>query len=491
MQRCLIVFFALWVQLQVRPTATVSGQVLDREGEPFAGVLITYTNAGTFDRNYRSDPGMRTESPRMLEGTGRVYKIKTNRKGAFLLVGVDYGVYDIAMIAPDGRLIYSGRKTIVDSSEASSQNVLNVDLSLVTNTPLVPGSGTNLAGGKKTKEQLALIHEENVHAVKINRLIAQYQNALAVQDWLGAIDLVQKLIVLDRNRWEFYQNLGRLQMNLMAYQEAAVSFGRGVEVAQKTLANPSDTDRALRSVGELLLSQADCDERLEKIDEAVALYEKAAAIHPHPFMAHYRACSVLYNHGKTDAAIEACTRAIADDPAQWLPYQALGGIFTTANKPEDALAAYEKGIAAAQNTLEVKSGAATTRAGLGQMLNSEGNLLLQRKRYDDAIVAFTKATGVSALPATPYFNLCATYYNLKRADEAIAACEQAIASDPTLSDAYYIKGAILFGRGQMANGRFVAPSGTLESLNQYLRYDPSGQYAATVTDMIDKLNGRN
>ncbi|MBZ5522123.1 MAG: tetratricopeptide repeat protein [Acidobacteriia bacterium] len=489
MQSCLIIFFALW--LQARPLATVSGQILDREGEPLAGVLITYKNVGTFDRDYRADPGQRWESPRMLEGTGRVYKVKSNRKGAFLMIGVDYGVYDIEMTGPDGSHIYSGRKTIVGSTEASSQNVLNVDLSLVTSGPLVPGSETNLAGGKKTKEQLALIHEENVHAVKINRLIVQYQNALAVEDWQGAIDLVKKLIALDANRWQFYQNLGRLQTNLMAYQDAAQSFAQGVEVAQKTLANPSDTDRALTNIGELLMSQADCYERLERIDEAVALYEKAAAVHPRPFMAHYRACSALTNRGKADAAIEECTQAIADDPAQWLPYQTLGGIFTTASKPQDALAVYEKGIAAAQNMLQAKPDAGTTQAGLGQMLNSQGNLLLQLKQYDDAIAAFTKATSVSALPATPYFNLCATYYNLKRGDEAIAACEHAILSDPTMPEAYYIKGAVLFGRGQLEHGRFVAPPGTLESLNQYLRYAASGQYAETVKDMINQLNGKN
>ena len=102
----------------------------------------------------------------------------------------------------------------------------------------------------------------------------------------------------------------------------------------------------------MLLAEADCYDRMEKVDEAVVLYEKAAATYPHPFMAKYRACNALTNAGKYEAAIEKCNVAIAEDPAQWGPYQVLGGIYTALNKPQDALESYQKGVAAAQKMLE-------------------------------------------------------------------------------------------------------------------------------------------
>ena len=107
--------------------ATVSGQILDREGKPMVGALITYQKVGTFDRNYETGGGARTEAPRMVEGTGRTYTMKTDKKGAFLLVGVDYGVYQIDITGPEGDRVYSGRKTIVGNNEPSAQNILNVD----------------------------------------------------------------------------------------------------------------------------------------------------------------------------------------------------------------------------------------------------------------------------------------------------------------------------------------------------------------------------
>lgn len=480
---CLILFALLF------PTqgslATVSGEILDREGNPMVGALVTYTQIGIFERIYQMGGGTRSESPRMIEGTGRVYHVKTDKKGAFVIAGMDYGVYQVEITGPNGSHVYSGKKTIVGNDEPSSQNTLNVDLSYTTDIT-APG-GTNLAAGKKTKEQLELIRQENARAAKINKVMVQYHIAVGIEDWLNAIRLVKQLIALDPNRWEFYQNLGTLQSNQMQYQEAAQSFAKGAEVAQKTLTNASDTDHALTNIGDLLLAEADSYDRMEKVDEAVELYQKAAAADPHPFMAKYRACNALTNAGKYEAAIEKCNLAIAEDPAQWGPYQVLGGIYLALDKPKDALEFYEKGVAAAQKML-VGQPDSRTKVGLGQMLNSEGNLLIKLKKYDEAISVFSLAAESAAYPAMPYFNLCATYYNLKRSQEAVAACDHAIAADPTLADAYYIKGSILFGQGQMERGKYAVPPGTTEALNKYLEYAPYGDHAQTVKDMINQLN---
>jgi len=487
MHICWIILFSLLLPIQNVFVATVSGRILDIEGKPLAGAQITYKNIGIYDRQYRADGGMRTEAPQMAEGTGRLYHTKADRKGAFVLNGVSYGVYQIEISGPDGVHVYSGKKTIGHPDDPGSQNILNVDLSLTTKIPVEPGAGTNLAGGKKTKEQLELIRHENARAAKINRLVYQYHTSLAAENWPNAISQLQQLISIDPLRSEFYQNLGTLLANQSRNEEAAQTYAKGVEVAQKVLANPSDTDHALTTIGDLLLAEADCYLRMEKIDDAVSLYDRAAAVYPHPFMARYRACSALNNLGKSDSAVDECNRAIADDPTQWGPYQMLGGIFASAGKPKDALNAYQRGIAVAQKTLEEKPDSRQTKVGLGQMFNSEGNLLLQLKDYDGAIGAFLQGATVGAYPAMPYFNLCTIYYNLKRGEEAVAACDLAISYDPKMAEAYYIKGAILFGKGHLEHGKYVTPPGTLESLNKYLEYAPLGEHVRTVNEMVKQL----
>jgi len=469
---------ALLLPMQ-RFLASVSGQILDHEGKPMAGAEVVYTNVGMVDR----------VATRIIEGTGKIYKVKTDKNGKFSLMGVEYGVYQIEITAPDGSHVYSGKKHVGDiaDTDVEAQNVLNVDLSFVYDGPTEPGGTTNLAAGKKTKEQQELIRQENAHAAKINKVMVQYHTAVGLEDWLNAISLVKQLIALDPNRWEFYQNLGTLQARQMQYAEAAETFAKGVEVAQKTLKNASDTDRAMTNIGDLLLAEADSYDRMEKVDEAVELYQKAAATYPHPFMAKYRACNALTNAGRYEAAIEKCNQAIAEDPAQWGPYQVLGGIYIALDKPQDALESYQKGVAAAQKMLEAQPDA-RTKVGLGQMLNAEGNLLIKLKKYDEAIGIFSQAAESAPYAAMPYFNLCATYYNLKRSQEAVAACDRAISSDPTLADAYYIKGSILFGQGQLEHGKYMVPPGTTEALNRYLEYAPYGDHALAVRDMINQLN---
>jgi tetratricopeptide (TPR) repeat protein len=468
--------------------ATVSGQVLDREGHPLTGATVTYKYVGVVDKQLRQVPGGLYEDPKMVERGGRTFTTRTNKKGAFAITGLEYGVYEVRMTGPDGALVYFGKKVVGDPADWNSRNVLNVDLSAVYHGPAEPGESTSLAEGRKTREQLELVRQENAHSAKINRLIVRYHAELDLQDWPGAIAVMKELIALDNQRWEFYQNLGTLQANQGQYQEAVQSYGKGVEVARKTLANATDTDRALINIGDLLLAQADAYERLGQPDEAAAAYDQAAATYPHPFMAHYRACNMLVNNGRADEAIGKCNQAIADDPARWEPYQMLGGILAAANKPNDAVEAYSKGAAAARKAADLTAESGRARVGLGQMLNAEGNLLVQQKKYDDAIPVFAEAAQASAYPAMPYFNLCAIYYNQKRAQDAVQACDRAIASDPTMSDAYYIKASILFGQGRAENRRYVVPPGTSESLNKYLEYAPFGQYAITVRAMLQKLN---
>jgi tetratricopeptide (TPR) repeat protein len=488
MLNCLAALLTLLLPIQGTYLANVSGHILDTEGKPLAGAQVVYQRIGTYARNYSAGDGMRTESPQMTEGTGRVYRTKTNKKGEFTLAGMDYGVYEIQITGPDGAHVYSGKKTIGHPDDPGSQNTLNVDLSTVYNGPLEPGGGTNLAAGKKNKEQLDLIREENARAAKINKLVYQYHQALALEEWQNAITRLKELIVIDPHRWEFYQNLGTLQANQGLYQEGAQTFAQGVEVARKTLSNPTDTDHALTTIGDLLLAEADCYMRMGNIDDAVTNYDKAAAVHPRPFMARYRACSALNGLGKSDAAIERCNQAVADDPEQWGPYQMLGSIFSSLAKPKDALDAYGKGVAAAQKALAVKPDNPQIKSGLGQMLNSKGNLLLQMKKYDDAIGAFMEGATVGTYPAMPYFNICTIYYNQKRNEEAVKACELAIQYDPTMADAYYVKGSILFGRGHLEHGTYVVPPGAVEALNKYLDLAPAGQHVRTVQEMLKQLN---
>jgi tetratricopeptide (TPR) repeat protein len=353
------------------------------------------------------------------------------------------------------------------------------------------GQDPSLADTKKSsKEQLALIQRENAKGAKINRLIGELHKALGVQDWKWATELLQELLELDPNRWEFYQNVGTIQSNASNYQEAAETFRKGVEVAQKALINAPDQTQARNNVSGMLISEGDAYLRMDRLTEAIPLYNQAAEMASNPAMALYHACNALLNRRAAVPAVEACHGAITADPTQWDFYQVLGNAQVTAGRPQDALATYERAIELAKNELAAKPDSIRAKNAMGQMLNALGNIYANLSQYDEAIAEFAEAAKASAYPALPYFNLCATYYHVNRMTEAVAACDHASASDPTMYEAYYLKAAALFGRGSAQEGRYVAPPGTREALNQYLGLAPFGEHAQFVREMLQKLDAK-
>ena len=480
MNRCCLILVFLLLPVQ-RWNATVTGRILDRQGKPLADASVTLKHVGTVDR----------DGLRVTEGTGQTYKIKTDKQGTFTLLGVLFGVYQVQVFRADGKRVYFGEKNIGDPNDKNvkAQNDIEIDLSKLETARAEAGAETNLHESKKSKEQIDLIEQESEHKAKINRLIVQFQGALDAKDWTTAIDVLHQLIELDPNRWEFYQNLGTIQANLTHYQDAVASFGKGIDAAQKLLANAADPFQLKIYIGDLFLAQGDAYNRLGKIDLALASYAKAAEISPKPAAAHFHACNALANNGRSGRAVEECKLAILADPNQWEFYQVMGGAQNEQGKVADALESYQKGAEVAQKLLEAQPDSGKAKTGLGQLLNAEGNLLVHEKKYDEAIGIFSKAAEAAPYPAMPYFNLCATYYNMKRVDDAVAACDRAIASDPTLSDAYYVKATVLFGEGKSIGGKYMVPPGTTESLNKYLQYAPFGQHAGAVRDMIGKVDG--
>jgi tetratricopeptide (TPR) repeat protein len=187
------------------------------------------------------------------------------------------------------------------------------------------------------------------------------------------------------------------------------------------------------------------------------------------------------------------TKLIAMNPNRWDYQQALGNAQVSEGKFEDAVATFEKAIPIAENATKTdpKADPAKIKAGVAQMLASEGNAYLKLKKNDQAIAAYTKAASMDPNPGTAYFNICATQYNSGNTQGALAACDKAIAADPTRADAYFIKGSLMLGDSkQDKDGKLQAPSGTSEALNKYLELAPDGPHANDVKAMLQAIGAK-
>lgn len=187
------------------------------------------------------------------------------------------------------------------------------------------------------------------------------------------------------------------------------------------------------------------------------------------------------------AAVAPLKQLIADEPNNWAFYSAMGDVQFNLGAYDQALDAYGKGIGLAESgPADAKdTDPARKKAGIGKMLTQEGNAYLKLRKNKEAVEAFSKAASLDPNPATAYFNLCATQYNIGNVDGALAACEKAIAADPNKADAYFIKGSLLLGESKAdSNGNLVAPPGAAQALKKYLELAPAGAHAADVKKML-------
>lgn len=187
------------------------------------------------------------------------------------------------------------------------------------------------------------------------------------------------------------------------------------------------------------------------------------------------------------------TKLITMNPNRWDYQQALGNAQFSEGKFEEAVATYDKAIPIAENATKTdpKADPAKAKTGVAQMLTNEGNAYLKLKKNDKAIEAYNKAASMDPNPSTAYFNICATQYNSGNTQGALAACDKAIAADPTRADAYFIKGSLMVGDSKLdKDGKLQAPAGASEALNKYLELAPDGPHANDVKAMLQAIGAK-
>lgn len=168
-------------------------------------------------------------------------------------------------------------------------------------------------------------------------------------------------------------------------------------------------------------------------------------------------------------------------PSRWEYQKGLAEAQGNQARYQEALASYDRAIALA----EKDANTATAKPALAAMWLAKGNVLLKLKNNAAAVAAYQKSAALSATPAVAYFNLCATFYNMGQTKDALAACDKAIAADPSKADAYFIKGSVLFADATVdAKGKMVFPPTAIASLKKYLELAPTGGHAADVKEML-------
>jgi tetratricopeptide (TPR) repeat protein len=320
-------FAALLVALAPPPvraqtaTGQIKGSVTD-SGSPLAGVEVRLANVNA----------------------GRSFKIKTDDLGAFSVETAPFGDYEVEIISAGGDRLLAEQITIYASgSPAIAVVKIDVSESKISSLPSeqTPIPGQPVPGSKKkyTKEEIRDIKAQNERTSEMNALILQANAALLNENWRDAIAPLQQLTGMDPDNWEYFSGLGDAQYHLGQYQEAIGSYESALLLAgDPATVNPHDAwmDAAKKKtrIGHLLNNEGNVYSALHKTKEALAAYNKSAAIDPEPKLAYFNLCVTQYNLKNVEGAVAACDKAIAVDPGKAETYFFKGSLLLYGNQPE-------------------------------------------------------------------------------------------------------------------------------------------------------------
>lgn len=215
---------------------------------------------------------------------------------------------------------------------------------------------------------------------------------------------------------------------VLCLDDAPEARTEAIALLQRALAIHQDDAQALEILGDAFTVDGRCD-------DAIACYRQAIRLAPTRARLHSKLGIALNDSGRHADAIESLQQAIARDPNSAVIHFNLGVALKDAGKPDAAVDAYRRAI-------ELRPDGSDAHANLGVALE-------QLDRRDEAIACYRQALALDPAHVEALINLGAILEELGHRDAAVTMCRQALALDPTHVDAHINLAVALQGQDQL------------------------------------------
>jgi tetratricopeptide (TPR) repeat protein len=254
-------------------TGSIQGKVIDLEGNPMVGVLIS------IDRNQISQH----------------FEVKTDSKGAYFHAGLPTGSYKVSVMK-DGKAA-----NFTDGVRVSFGGVANVDFDF-RQLAAAPGMSA---------EELAAAEAEKKAAEEVKTAFDAGLAAATAKNWTEAARLFGEAAEKDPTQPVIFGQLGGALSEAKKYDEAVAAYRKAIELKPDDAAYYNNMGIALGNSG--------------KIEEAIQALEKAAELNPTGAgQSYFNLGAVLTNRGRSKDAGEAFKKAIEVNPNMSQAYLQLG-----------------------------------------------------------------------------------------------------------------------------------------------------------------------
>ena len=162
-------------------------------------------------------------------------------------------------------------------------------------------------------------------------------------------------------------------------------------------------------------------QKLDRLEDALAQYDKALALKPADIAALSNRGSVLIDLGRFAEALSSYDRLLLVQPNSFNALNMRGLALEQLKRFPDALESYDKAVAAAPNAVEA--------------LYNRGNVLADLGRFEEALASYDRALEIKGDAAPVLNNRGLVLEELSRFDEALANYEKALKIKPDYSAA--------------------------------------------------------
>lgn len=280
-------------------TGSVKGICKDVEGKPIAQAEVEWTG---------------TE-------TGHKYNLKTNNKGEYFSLGITPGKYNVKL-SKDGKELWHFNGLTVGMDEMTLDFDLKKEMANA-----AQGQGMTPEQAAKMKEAAAKAESERKTVGTLNEKLNAAKTASDAGDFETAIATLTEANQIDNTRdliWFKLADAYRMSAPKQTdpaekqkrYEMAAADYQKAIEMRSTSDAAKKDPDNN-KNMAAYYNNLADVYAKSNKVDDAVASYNKAAELDPaHAATYLFNEGAVLTNVSRVDDAIAAFDKVIAADPAK-------------------------------------------------------------------------------------------------------------------------------------------------------------------------------
>jgi len=211
-------------------------------------------------------------------------------------------------------------------------------------------------------------------------------------------------------------------------------FNRGLALHQQ--GNLTEAERIYKNILRLQQNHFDALHLLgvialqtEQTARGVDLITKAIRLNPTVAGVHSNLGNALRDLNRPEEAIASYDRAIALQPDYAEAHNNRGNALRDLNRPAEALASYDRALALRPNYAETH--------------NNRGNALRDLKRFDEALASYDRAIALRPNYAEAHSNRGNALRSLRRHEAALASYDHAIALKPGYVEAYNNRGNAL------------------------------------------------